>query len=127
MLTEASKYTDDDGNKERAAEIQLNTDAKDTKVDIGDIPNFTIDESTRLLPQLRGSGLVYDSFILYNIDPEFKAITGEMAGNIARVANEFDTFINHFSGYQAYLTRLQETYSVEGVSMAELDRQARIL
>ncbi len=46
----------------------------DDKVDIEDIPNFTIDPITHLLPQLRGSGLVYDSFIRYNMDPEFKAI-----------------------------------------------------
>ncbi|MDO9179579.1 MAG: hypothetical protein Q7U16_14860 [Agitococcus sp.] len=74
LLVEASKYTDTVGNKELAADIQLSTDAKDTKVDINDIPNFTVDPITNLLPQLRRSGLVYDSFIHYNIDPEFKAV-----------------------------------------------------
>lgn len=74
LLVEASKYTAATGSKELAADIQLATDAKDTKVDINDIPDFTIDPITHLLPQLRGSGLVYDSFIRYNMDPEFKAV-----------------------------------------------------
>ena len=74
LLVEASKYTNTQGSKELAADIQLATDAKDTKVDINDIPNFSIDPITNLLPQLRGSGLVYDSLIRYNIDPEFKAV-----------------------------------------------------
>ncbi len=74
LLTEASKYSTDGGTKELVADIQLATDVADTKVDINDIPNFTIDPITHLLPQLRGSGLVYDSFIRYNMDPEFKAI-----------------------------------------------------
>ncbi len=75
LLTEASKYTDSNGSKELAADIQLNADVKDTKVEIGDIPNFTIDESTRELPQFKGSGLVYDAIIKYNIDEEFKVLT----------------------------------------------------
>jgi len=78
LLVEASKYTDTAGNKELAADIQLATDAKDTRVNIDDIPNFTIDPITNLLPQLRGSGLVYDSFIRYNMDPEFKAIANNL-------------------------------------------------
>lgn len=49
-----------------------------TRVDIEDIPNFTVDPITNLLPQLRGSGLVYDSFILYNLDPEFKAVGNQI-------------------------------------------------
>jgi len=49
-----------------------------TRVDIEDIPNFTIDPITNLLPQLRGSGLVYDSFIRYNLDPEFKVVANNL-------------------------------------------------
>jgi len=48
LLSEASKYTDDEGNKELAADIQLATDAKDTKVEIEDIPNFTIENYYKL-------------------------------------------------------------------------------
>ena len=63
LLTEASKYSTDGGTKELVADIQLATDVADTKVNPSDIPNFTVDESTRSLPQLKGSGLVYDAFI----------------------------------------------------------------
>ncbi|MDD3595660.1 calcium-binding protein [Sulfuricurvum sp.] len=127
LLVEASKYTTTLGNKELAADIQLATDAKDTKVDINDIPNFNIDPITNLLPQLRGSGLVYDSFIRYNIDPEFKAIALEMSTNLQEVATDFDTFIEHYSGYTAYVNQLREKYSQSTFEMVEADKRAWIV
>jgi len=48
LLSEASKYIDDEGNKELAADIQLATDAKDTKVEFEDIPNFSIENYYKL-------------------------------------------------------------------------------
>jgi len=44
----------------------LATDIRDTKVEPEDIPDFTVDESTRLLPQIKGYGLVYDTFYISN-------------------------------------------------------------
>ncbi len=73
LLTEASKYTNTNGTKELVADIQLATDVADTKVDLSDIPNFTVDESTRTLPQLKGSGLVYD---------ELKALSEVLVNNL---------------------------------------------
>jgi hypothetical protein len=127
LLTEASKYTTTQGNKELAADIQLATDAKDTKLDLDDIPNFTIDPATNLLPQLKGTGLVYDSFVRYNLDPEFKAIAVEMSSNMPRVATEFDSFVEQFSGYTAYVNELQEKYSIENFEMQEADKRAWIV
>ena len=127
VLTEASKYTDSKGNKELVADVQLATDVKDTKVDIADIPDFTIDESTRELPTLKGSGLVYDAFIRYNIDPEFKAVAKEMSTNMTRVATQFDSFIEQYSGYTAYVNKLRQKYSVENFEMSEADKQTWIL
>ncbi|MBU0631083.1 hypothetical protein KKA17_00405, partial [bacterium] len=127
LLTEASKYTDADGNKELAADIQLATDAKDTKLDLEDIPDFTIDPATELLPQLRGTGLVYDSLVLYNLNPEFKALAQEMSTNLPRIATEFDTFMEQYSGYTAYVNELGEKYSQDGFEMQELDKQAWIV
>lgn len=127
LLVEASKYTNADGEKELVADIQLATDAKDTKVDIEDIPNFTIDQATYLLPELKGTGLVYDSFIKYNIDPEFKALATEMNTNISRIATEFDSFIEQYSGYTAFVNELQERYSVNEFEMVEADKKAWIV
>ncbi len=126
LLSAASKYTDSDGNKELAADIQLNADLKDTKVEIGDIPNFTIDESTRELPQFKGSGLVYDTIIKYNIDPEFKAVAQDLTTDMAKTATEFDNFIDH-SGYTAFVNEMQERYSVDNFQMAETDKKAWIV
>lgn len=72
LLTEASKYTTTLGNKELAT---------DAKVNASDIPGFSVDESTKALPQLKGSGLVYDAFILYNTNNEFKALSEVYAIN----------------------------------------------
>ncbi|MGE3612043.1 MAG: calcium-binding protein [Sulfurimonas sp.] len=128
LLTEASKYTDAQGNKELAADIQLATDAKDTKLELQDLPeDFTIDPATELLPQLKGTGLVYDSLIAYNLDPEFKALAQEMSTNMPRVATEFDSFIEQYSGYSAYVNELQEKYSIENFEMQEVDKQAWIV
>ena len=128
LLTEASKYTDAQGNKELAADIQLATDAKDTKLELQDLPqDFTIDPATQLLPQLKGTGLVYDSLITYNLDPEFKALDQEMSSNMPRVATEFDSFVEHYSGYTAYVNELQEKYSIENFQMQEVDKQAWIV
>ncbi|MCK9372542.1 MAG: hypothetical protein M0P91_05045 [Sulfuricurvum sp.] len=127
LLVEASKYTSGTGSKELAADIQLATDAKDTRVNIDDIPNFTIDPITNLLPQLRGSGLVYDSFIRYNMDPEFKAIAVEMSTNLPEIATQFDTFIEHYSGYTAYVNQLREKYSMSTFDMVEADKRAWIV
>lgn len=125
-LTEASKYTDASGNKELVADIQLNTDIQDTKVDINDIPNYTVDESTQELPQFAGSGLVYDSFILYNIDEEFKAVAKAYASDIQKVEDSFETYIEHWSGYTKYVNELGERYSVDNFTMQQSDKQAWI-
>ena len=128
LLTEASKYTDAQGNKELAVDIQLATDAKDTKLELQDLPqDFTIDPATQLLPQFKGTGLVYDSLITYNLDPEFKALAQEMSSNIPRVATEFDSFIEQYSGYTAYVNELQEKYSIDNFEMQEVDKQAWIV
>jgi hypothetical protein len=126
-LTEASKYTDNKGDKELAADIQLNADVKDTKIEPEDIPNFTIDESTRELPQFKGRGLVYDAFIKYNIDEEFKAVAKDLTTDIAKTAGEFDTFIEHYSGYTEFINEMSERYSVKDFKMQEADKQAWIV
>ncbi|MGE4510371.1 MAG: hypothetical protein AB7D43_04650 [Sulfurimonadaceae bacterium] len=90
------------------------------------IPNLK-SHRVNLLPQLKGTGLVYDSLIAYNLDPEFKALAQEMSTNMPRVATEFATFLEHYSGYTAYVNELQEKYSIENFQMQEADKQAWIV
>jgi len=90
------------------------------------IPNLKSNR-VNLLPQLKGTGLVYDSLITYNLDPEFKALAQEMSTNIPRVATEFSTFLEHFSGYTVYVNELREKYSIENFEMQEVDKQAWIV
>lgn len=44
-----------------------------------------------------------------------------------RVATEFSTFLEHYSGYTAYINELQEKYSIENFEMQEVDKQAWIV
>ena len=44
-----------------------------------------------------------------------------------RVATEFDSFIEHYSGYTAYVNELREKYSIENFQMQEADKQAWIV
>jgi hypothetical protein len=44
-----------------------------------------------------------------------------------RVATEFDTFVEHYSGYTAYVNELREKYSIENFQMQEADKQAWIV
>ncbi|MCK9338348.1 MAG: hypothetical protein M0P43_11000, partial [Arcobacteraceae bacterium] len=51
----------------------------------------------------------------------------EMSTNMPRVATEFATFLEHYSGYTAYVNELQEKYSIENFQMQEADKQAWIV
>ncbi len=110
------------------ADILLAADVKDTRVEVGDIPDFTIDETTYQLPQIKGTGLVYDSFILANIDENFKAVAQDLNnGDRSTVISGFNNYIEHYSGYTQLIIEMQARYSVESFEMAELDKQAWIL
>ncbi len=50
-----------------------------------------------------------------------------MSTNMPRVATEFSTFLEHYSGYTAYINELQEKYSIENFEMQEVDKQAWIV
>jgi trimeric autotransporter adhesin len=127
LITEASKYTDSEGNRELIVDIQLSTDAQDTKVDIADILDFSIDETTYELPLLKGSGLVYDSFIVYNLDPEFKGLTRNYTQDILFIKNDFEGYVEQWSGYTRFMNELKERYSLENdFTMHQSDKEAWI-
>ena len=125
-LTEASKYTTNTGAHELVADVQLATDTKDTTIDIADIPQFSVDELTLALPHLKGSGQVYDSFIAYNVDPEFKAIAIAYANDLSKLQKNPDALIENYSGYTQYISQLRERYSMPEFNMSEADKKAWI-
>lgn len=125
-ITEASKYTTDEDTHELVVDVQLETDTKDTKVEPDDIPDFEVDEQTLALPQLKGSGQVYDSFIAYNVDPEFKAIALAYANDLSKLQKNPDALIENYSGYTQLISQLRERYSAPEFSMSEADKKAWI-
>ena len=127
VITEASKYTTNEGTKELVADVELATDAKDVSIEIEDIPDFSVDESTKVLPQLNGSGLVYDAFIKYNTDPEFKALAMTYAQDLSKIQQNPEAFLESWSGYTQLMNELSERFSIENFTMNELDKKAWIL
>jgi hypothetical protein len=107
-------------------DVQLETDTKDTKVEPDDIPDFEVDEATLTLPHLKGSGQVYDSFIAYNVDPEFKAIALAYANDLSKLQKNPDALIENYSGYTKLISQYRERYSAPEFSMSESDKKAWI-
>ena len=128
LLTEASKYTDTNNNKELIADIQLATNTKDTQVNLDELPNYTVDETTRDLPNIKGTGLVYDAFIRYNTDEAFKALAKNYAIDKELTDTEFESYLESFSGYTSLITTLKERYSLDDTfTMAQADKEAWIV
>ena len=71
-LSEASKYTDTEGNKELAADVKLDVNPTLTTIDTSTIPDYSVDLDTLTLPNLRGYGFFLNSFISYNTNEALK-------------------------------------------------------
>ena len=123
-LSEASKYTDLQGNKELAADVKLAFDSRITNIDTQTLPDYTEYPESQTLPFLRGYGVVHDTTIAYNLDDNFRALAMEFAGDVQKTANEFDKFMDGWSGYNALQTQLQEKYALDTPpKLCDLDRK----
>jgi hypothetical protein len=128
-LTEASKYTDAQNNKELVADVNLEYNPILTTVDTSTIPDYTVDPDTLFLPQLRGYGLIMDSLISYNTNDALKEKALELqAGGIQAIAEGFEEFSDMWSGYTDLIDSMKEKYNVVGdVNLAEIDKRVWIL
>ena len=128
-LTEASKYTDAQNNKELVADVNLEYNPILTTVDTSTIPDYTVDPDTLFLPQLRGYGLIMDSLIAYNTNDALKEKALELqAGGIQAIAEGFEEFSDMWSGYTELIDSMKEKYNVVGdVNLAEIDKRVWIL
>jgi Ca2+-binding RTX toxin-like protein len=127
-LTEASKYTDSEGNKELAADVNLEYDARLTTIDVTTIPDYSVDLDTLTLPNLRGYGLFLNSFISYNINDELKQKAQELVANPASMGDGFDEFLEIWSGYTEYVNGVKEKFNITGdIGLGELDKKVWII
>ncbi|WP_373073158.1 hypothetical protein [Sulfurimonas sp.] len=91
LITEAGKYTDQNGNLELAADVELTFDSRITTIDTSTIPDYTEYPESSTLPFLRGYGLIMDSFISYNTNDALKEKAIELqAGGIQAIAEGFE-------------------------------------
>ncbi|MDD3817546.1 MAG: hypothetical protein PHI89_05605 [Thiovulaceae bacterium] len=98
-----------------------------TTVDTSTIPDYTVDETTRLLPTLRGYGKVYNSFINYNTDTAFKQTAQEFATDLVKSANEFELFLQSWSGYDKLVNDIKNKYNIQGsLHLNDLDKKVWI-
>ncbi len=127
-LTEASKYTDSEGNKELAADVNLEYDARLTTIDTTTIPDYSVDLDTLTLPNLRGYGLFLNSFISYNINDALKQKAQELVANPASMGDGFDKFLEIWSGYTKYVNGVKEKLNITGeIGLGELDKKVWIM
>ncbi|PHQ88406.1 MAG: hypothetical protein COB42_08920 [Sulfurimonas sp.] len=112
LISEASKYTDNEGNLELAADVELAFDSRLTSIDTSTIPDYTEHPDTSTLPFLRAYGVVYDADVAYNLDDNFRELAKELAGDVTQVANKFDEYMDGWSGYNQMQADLQEKYNL---------------
>ena len=124
LITEASKYTDSEGNLELIADLELEFDGALTTVDTTTIPDYTEHPDSSTLPFLRAYGLLYDSTIAYNIDENFRELAKEMASDVSKVANNFEEYMDGWSGYNKMQKDLQTKYNLTDTpKLGDLDRK----
>ncbi len=124
IIVEASKYTDSEGNLELAADIEFTFDSRITKIDTSTIPDYTEHPDSSTLPNLRGYGIVSDSYITYNIDENFRTLALEFGADVTKVANEFESFMDGWSGYTKMQSDLQTKYGLDTPpKLSDLDRK----
>jgi hypothetical protein len=127
-LSEASKYTDSEGNKELVADINLEYNPLLTTIDTTTIPDYSIDLDTLTLPNLRGYGLFLNSFISYNINDSLKAKAQELVTGVESMSSGFTEFIEIWSGYTEYVNGVKEKFNISGdIGLSELDKKVWII
>jgi len=124
LITEAGRYQDSEGNRELAADVELAFDSRITAVDISQIPDYQEHPEAATLPNLRGYGVVIDASVAYNVDDDFRALALTYASDIEKSTNEFEKFLDSWSGVDKLEQELQEKYSLEQTpQMNSLDKK----
>ena len=123
-----TSYYEQLGKKKLAAEINLDYNPRFTSIDFSQIENFSIRPSTLHLPIIRGYGFFADTSIAYQLNPNLEKIAETFIKDPALIYNEFDQFINEWSGYNAFKRKIAQTHNLAAdIHMHELDRRLWIM
>ena len=128
-LSEASKYTDTEGNKELAADVKLDVNPTLTTIDTSTIPDYSVDLDTLTLPNLRGYGFFLNSFISYNTNEALKNKAQELISNgVESMSSGFEEYIDIWSGYDEYVNGVKEKLNISGdIQLGDLDKKVWII
>ena len=70
---------------------------------------------------------MYNSFISYNTDTVFKQTAQEFATDLVKSANEFELFLQSWSGYDKLLNDIKNKYNIQGsLHLNDLDKKVWI-
>jgi len=94
-ISEAGRYQDTQGNRELAADVELQYKNKlEDKPSVTAADFTTIDPITKSLANLRGYGYVANTFEVYNTNEAFKALAKVYANDSTKTAEDFNSSIN---------------------------------
>ncbi|MDD5387633.1 MAG: calcium-binding protein, partial [Sulfuricurvum sp.] len=127
LLSEAGRYCDSVGERSLAADVELTFDSRITTMDIGIITNYTEYFESKLLPQLRGYGTVYNSEIAYNVNDNLRNLAFSMSTDVSQGANYFNEFLAEWSGLNTLLRTAQSKYNLSTTPLlSEMDKKVWI-
>lgn len=64
------------------------------------------------LPIIRGYGFFADTSIAYQLNPNLEKIAETFIKDPALIYNEFDQFINEWSGHNAFKRKIAQTHNL---------------
>ena len=83
---------------------------------------------TGKLPLLRGYGLVPNTDTCYDTDEKFKSLAIEFASDMKKTKNQFEIFIERWSGYTKMQEKLQKKYQLKALPLLwEIEKKVWIL
>ncbi|WP_024953896.1 hypothetical protein [Sulfurospirillum arcachonense] len=104
--------------------IKLKYDPRISYKDVSTIKDYKENPISKTLPFLRGYGVVIDSNIAYNLDNNLQKLAIEYASDIQKTANEFEIFMDVWSGYNKMQKDLQKKYNLEKVpKLSDVERK----
>jgi len=128
LVNYVSSYKSFENKKYLVANVYFAYDTRITTVDLRKMDNFSIDVRSIKLPNLRGYGLVNDTFVTYNRNREFLELGLLFSSEPKLIKESFDNYIEEWVGLGSYKRAVLKHGKVScSIDMSDLDKKIWIL